>query len=263
MTTPPILRRLLIGVLSVAILILICAPTQGQWLKVPRSAIPRTPDGKPNLLAPAPRLPDGKPDLSGIWQAADPRYLTDIAADLKPDDVPFQPWALAVYGQRKSGALFREDPPANCLPPGIPRIAATPLAWQLIQTPGFVAILYEAMGTWRQIFIDGRELAPLDAIDPTWLGYSTGKWDGDALVVDTKGFNGKAWLDVLGKPSTDALHVIERFHRTHFGRMEIQITINDPKAYTKPWMVTQPVRLLPDTELVEFVCSENNALGQK
>jgi hypothetical protein len=263
MTTPLILRNLLMGACAGAILILVNAPAYAQWVNVPPAAIPRTIDGKPNLSAPAPRLPDGKPHLSGIWQAADVKYVTDIAADLKPEDVPLQPWALAVYEQRKSGLLFREDPPANCLPPGVPRIGATPLAWQLIQTPGFVAILNESMGTWRHIFLDGRELAPLETIDPTWLGYSTGKWDGDALVVDTKGFNGKAWLDVLGKPSTEALHVTERFHRRDFGRMDIQITIDDPKAYTRSWIVAQSVRLLPDAALIEFVCSENNVVGKQ
>lgn len=124
--------------------------------------------------------------------------------------------------------------------------------------PGVVMIVYEAFNLWRQIFLDGRELAPLEDITPSWLGYSTGSWDGDTLVVDTRGFNGKLWLDQLGKPTTDALHVIERFRRNDFGHMQIQITIDDPKAYTEPWTVSEQARLLPDTELMEFVCNENN-----
>jgi len=138
----------------------------------------------------------------------------------------------------------------------VPRINAAPPPWKLIQTPGFIVIIYEASTLWRQIFLDGRELA--EDFTPTWLGYSTGKWDGDTLVVDTRGFNGEAWLDQSGKPSTDALHVIERFRRKDLGHMDIQITIDDPKAYTKPWIVTEEVRLSTNTELLEFICNENN-----
>jgi hypothetical protein len=126
----------------------------------------------------------------------------------------------------------------------------------MVQTPTFIVLVYENFNLWRQIFLDGRELT--DDATPSWFGYSTGKWEGDTLVVDTKGFNGKAWLDQGGKPATDALHVIERFRRKDFGHMEIQITIDDPKAYTKPWTVTEPLNLLTDTELMEFVCNENN-----
>jgi len=243
----------------VATLTLMWAPTHAQWVKVPAAAIPRTPDGKPNLSAPAPRLPDGKPDLSGTWQPNGAgKYSTNLAADLPADDVPFQPWARALYEERKGGAHAREDPPANCLPPGVPRIDAAPLPWKIVQAPRFVAIIYEDMNLWRQIFLDARELEPLAGIPSSWLGYSTGSWEGDTLVVDSRGFNGKAWLDQLGKPSTDALHVIERFRRKDVGHMDIQITIDDPKAYTRPWTVTEEVRLLPDVEPLEFICNENN-----
>jgi len=239
----------------VAIVFLMCTPAWAQWTKVPSPAIPRTSDGKPNLSAPAPRLPDGKPDLSGIWEPKG-GYVANLALDLKPEEVPFQPWAAALYNERKDGSHSREDPPAHCLPQSVPRINAAPAPWKIIQTPGFIAILYEAFGIWRQIFLDGRELLP--DFTPTWMGYSTGKWDGDTLVVDTRGFNGKAWLDQLGKPSTDALHVTERFRRKDFGHIDIQITIDDPKAYSRPWTVTEEVHLLTNTELMEFVCLENN-----
>ena len=135
---------------------------------------------------------------------------------------------------------------------------AAPGQWKVVQTsPDFIVILYEAFGIlWRQIFLDGREVA--EDAPPSWLGYSTGKWDGDTLVVDTKGFNGKFWLDQQGKPITEALHVIERFRRKDFGHMDIEITIDDPKAYTKPWTFMEHVRLLTDTELMEAICNENN-----
>jgi hypothetical protein len=217
--------------------------------------VPRTPDGRPDLSAPAPRLPDGKADLSGIWRADN---KSDLTVDLQPAGVPFLPSARALYDGRRDGTHSREDPPANCLPPGVPRINNTPLPWKIVQTPGLVIIVYEAFNLWRQVFLDGRELAALEDVTPTWLGYSTGRWDGDTLVVDTRGFNGKTWLDQLGKPTTDALHVVERFRRSDFGHMQIQITIDAPKAYVKPWTATEEARLLLDSELMEFICNENN-----
>jgi hypothetical protein len=244
------------GAALVATFSLLSMPVSAQWTKVPAEAIPRTPDGKPNLSASAPHLPDGKPDLSGVWEPNANKYLRDIAADLKPGEVPFQPWAKTVFDQRTDGSHSKEDPDANCLPQGVPKIDAAPAPWKIVQTPRFIVIVYEAFNLWRQIFMDGREVAR--DVNPSWMGYSVGKWEGDTLVVDSKGFNGKAWLDQLGRPSTDALHVIERFRRKDFGHMDLQITIDDPKAYTKPWMVTQTVHLLPDTELLEFICNENN-----
>jgi len=249
-------RRFLGIVLSLAISILVCAPVYAQWVKVPARGIPRGPDGKPNLSAPAPRLSDGHPDLSGVWEPNGNRYAVNIARDLKPEDVPFQPWARALAAERADGSRSGEDPTANCLPPGVPHIIASPPPWRLVQTPEYVVIVHELMTTWRQIFLDGRELA--EDFTPSWMGYSTGKWEGDTLVVDTKGFNGKTWLDQLGKPTTDSLHVVERFRRKDFGHLDIQITIDDPKAYTKPWTVTEEVHLLPNTELLEFICNENN-----
>jgi hypothetical protein len=241
--------------LPIAMVVVICTPVRAQWVKVPPAALPLLPDGKPNLSAAAPRLPDGKPDLSGIWEP-NGKYVQNLAADLNPEEVPFQPWAKALFDERKDGLHSKEDQAAHCLPQGVPRINAAPAPWRIVQTPGFIVIVYEAFTLWRQIFLDGRELA--EDVTPTWLGYSTGKWDDDTLVVDTRGFNGKAWIDQLGKPSTDALHVVERFRRKDFGHMDIQITIDDPKAYTKPWTVTEEVHLLPNTELMEYICNENN-----
>jgi hypothetical protein len=239
----------------IAILIMLSVPVYAQWTKVPASAIPRTPDGKPNLSAPAPRLPDGKPDFSGVWQPPT-GYLRNLALDLK-DDVPFQPWAKALYDERAAGKFWREEPDANCLPQGVPKVLLAPAPWRIVQTPGIVFFVHEAFNLWWQAFMDGREVVVNADTTPTWHGYSTAKWDGDTLVVDSRGFNGKVWLDQLGKPSTEALHVTTRFTRKTFGTMDIGITIDDPKAYTKPWSVSVPVRLAANTELMEFICLEN------
>jgi hypothetical protein len=175
---------------------------------------------------------------------------------LKPNEVPYQPWAKELIAKRADGSQSGQEPIANCLPQGVPRVAAAPAPWRIVQTPQAVVILYEAANTWRQIFLDGRELG--DDYVPAWWGYSTGKWEGDTFAVDTKGFNGKAWMDQTGKPTSDVLHVTERFRRKDFGHMDVEITIDDPKVYTKPWTVTEPVRLLTDTDLMENVCNENN-----
>jgi hypothetical protein len=241
---------------TVAVLAFFCMPAYTQWKNVPASKVPRTPDGKPDLSVPAPRSTDGHADLSGIWEPTG-SFVSNIAAALQPDSVPFQPWAETLYDERATGRHWKEDPPANCLPQSVPRIGAAPAPWKVVQTPAFIVILYEAFNLWRQVFLDGREVALGDDLTPTWMGYSTGRWDGDTLVVDSRGFNGKSWLDQLGKPTTDALHVIERFRRKNFWQMEIEITIDDPKAYTKPWTVMQQVRLLPNTEVMEFICLEN------
>lgn len=240
--------------LAAAILCALCAPVGAQWVHVPASNIPRTPDGKPDLSAPAPRV-GGHPDLSGVWNP-NPRFLRDIAADLKAENVPLQPWAKAEFEQRADGSQAGVEPDANCLPQGVPKIDTAPAPWKVVQTPNLVVVVYEAFNLWRQIFLDGRDFAP--DLNPTWMGYSTGKWDGDTLVVESRGFNGKAWLDQLGRPTTDALHVTERFRRKDFGHLDIQVTIDDAKAYTKPWTVTYSATLLPEGELMEFICNENN-----
>jgi hypothetical protein len=256
MKTPLSLKIVFRVVRPAALLLLVVAPLHAQWTKVPAPALPHGTNGKPNLAAPAPRLPDGHPDLSGIWEQKGNTYTQNIAADLKSGDVPYQPWAKALAAERADGSHSKEDSPANCLPAGVPRIGAAPPPWKIVQQPGLIVILYESHSLWRQIFLDGRELS--DDFVPAWLGYSTGKWDGDTLVVETKGMNGKFWLDQLGKPATEALHVTERFHRKDAGHMDVQITIDDSKAYTKPWTVTEQVHLLTDTELMEDICNENN-----
>jgi len=249
--------RALRAIIAAVILGGTCTAAVAQWwLDVPPGNIPRTPSGEPDLTAPAPRTADGRPDLSGIWEPIK-TYSTNLSADLvAPAEVPFQPWAKALADERATGSQSRNDPPAQCLPQGVPRLAGAPAPWKIVQTPGLTVIVYEAFNLWRQVFTDGRRLA--EKVNPSWLGYSTGRWDGDTWVVDTRGFNGKTWLDQVGKPSTEQLHVIERYRRVDFGHLELEVTIDDPGAYTAPWTVKQRANLMVDGELLEFVCNENN-----
>ena len=239
---------------TIALIMAVTATLSAQWLTHPTAGIPRTPDGKANLSAPTPRTPDGKPELAGLWKPQ-PGMVGDIARNLKPGEVPFQPWAETLYKQRRANNS-KDDPTANCIVGGVPRSDLVGYPFKMLQTPGMVAILYEAVHSYRQIFTDGRAL-PVDP-QPTWFGYSVGRWEGDTFVVETSGFNDKGWLDNAGKPATDKLHVTERFIRKDFGHLDIQITIDDPKAYTKPWTVIQPLVFQPDTELLEYICNENN-----
>ena len=227
-----------------------------QWTNVPPLTAPRTASGEVNMNAPTPRRTDGKPDLRGAWSPDDNRYLRDIGRDIQPEDFPFQPWSRALFDQRKDGSHSREDPDAHCLPQRVPKIDSVAYPWKVIETPNSMVIIYETFNYWRQIFTDGREMDP--AATPTWMGYSTGAWQGDDFVVHTRGFNGNAWLDQLGRPSTERLHVIERFRRVNYGRLLLDITIDDPGAYTNPFTVTQEIHLRPGWEPWEFICNENN-----
>jgi hypothetical protein len=238
---------------SVILMAALCTTSQAQW-KFKDPKIPRLKNGEADMNAPAPRRADGKPDLTGMW-LADPPKLRDASVGM-PGGLPMLPAAQKLFDERKTGALSAEDPDANCLPQGVPKIDSTPLPFKIFQEPGAIVILYEAFDQFRQIFMDGRKL-PKDP-NPQWFGYSVGKWDGDTLVVESTGFNGRAWLDQLGHPSTESLHVIERFHRRDFGHLEITSTVDDSGAYTKPWTYTQPLLLQPDDELLELVCTENN-----
>jgi hypothetical protein len=237
---------------------------QAQWLNHPTPGLPRLPDGKPNLTAPVPRAADGRPDLSGIWAAECAIYGRDscftkglffnLAKDLKPEDVQMTPWAAQIQAQRESRNHV-DDPYGYCLPPGTPRINFGGGPFRILQTAHITAFLYETLVgmTFRQAFTDGRALP--EAMEPTWLGYSIGRWDGETFIVETAGFRDGGWLDTLkGRPHSDALRVTERFRRIDVGHMELTITIDDPKAFLKPWTFTAPLTLLPDTELVEAFC---------
>ena len=238
-----------------AVLMLTAATTAAQWLRYPTAGIPRTADGRPNLAAPAPRTPQGRPSIEGLWRPAG-RLVADITAGMKPGEaVPFRPWAETLFKQRVANDA-KDDPTSNCIVGGVPRNDFVPYPFKILDTPGVVVMLYEAIQSYRQIFTDGRAL-PRDP-SPAWLGYSVGRWDGDAFVVNTIGFNDNVWLDNAGRPATEQLRVTERFIRRDFGRMDIEITIDDPKAYTRPWTVTQPLAYQADNELIEYICNENN-----
>jgi hypothetical protein len=225
-----------------------------QWVKYPTAGIPRLPDGKPNLSAPAPKTPDGKIDISGLWLPG-PGYVANIAKDIKPEDVPFQKWAEDLYKQRRA-TNSKDDPTAQCIVGGVPRSDLVPYPFKILELPGEIVILYEAVHSYRQIFTDGRPF-PED-MNPAWFGYSIGRWDGNDFLIQTTGFNDKGWLDNAGRPATEQLKVTERFHRKDFGHMDVVITIDDPKAYTKPWTITLPLTFQADTEILEYICDENN-----
>src|SRR5262245_11729116 len=227
-----------------------------QWINYPTPGIPRLPDGKPNLSAPAPRTADGKPDLSGIWRGAGPLYRFNIAQDLKPEDI--QPWAEELFLQRVRDSR-KDSPLARCLPVSVPFHDFFNLA-RIVQTPGLIVILYESPNSpHRTVFTDGRDL-PKDP-NPTWLGYSIGRWEGDTLVVTTAGFNDKAWLDSAGHRQTESLRITERFRRRDFGHMDFEITIDDPKVFTRPFTVKAERLLAPDTDLLEDVCENERDLA--
>jgi hypothetical protein len=244
------------GLHYVLSLLLATAPLSAQWLGVPTPGIPRTADGKPDLAAPAPKAPDGHPDLSGVWMP-NTRTLQDLAVGMTPPgDVPYQSWAAQVAKDRANGARGKEDPAASCVP-GMPKLIVLPYPYKIYQMSGVTVILYEGFTTFRQVFTDGRAL-PKDP-QPSWLGYSVGKWDGDTFVVDTIGINEKTWMDNAGRPHSDALRTTERYRRTSFGTMDVTLTIDDPKAYARPWTVsTGPSRLIVGQDLLEYVCTENN-----
>jgi len=266
----------------------VALPVAAQWPAFPTRGIPRTNDGKPDLTAPTPRAADGKPDLSGIWdngrntnvqrgargadlnapppanrgQAAvsntEPPNATffNVGAGF-PDGLPFQPWAADLVKQRMADNS-KDNPDAHCLPMGFMQFHTHSQPRKIIQTPGLILIVYEANSGLRQIFTDGRKLPGKD-VQPWWYGYSVGRWDGDTLVVESTGFIDNIWLDVRGSPMTSAARVTERFRRPNFGNLEIEVTVDDPKAYTKPWTVKLNQRLYPDTELIEFICEDRDA----
>ena len=258
----------------------LCA--HAQWLNHPTPGTPRTRDGKPNLAAKTPRASNGKPDLSGVWRTEfappgenerlygsfvgdfvvpgdDPRtfskYFFNILADFKPEDAPMRP-GVAEITRQNAARIGVANPSTQCLPQGITRADIFAFApFKIIQTPGVIVMLYEVDNMHRQIYTDGRKL-PADP-QPSYLGYSVGRWEGDTLVVDSAGFNDKTWLDGRGHPHSEELRIQERFHRRDFGHMDLSLTIDDPKMYTKPWTIKVTELLEPDTDVLEYVCTEN------
>lgn len=255
--------------MRLVITLLALLPASAQWIHITTPGIPRTKDGKADLSAPAPKTFDGKPDLSGIWVVSRRRPnapATPAPAPVVPSGtgngglrnnlppgatVPFQPWAEALYKQREANNGIGL-PSEHCLPHGLPGAMMIPIPFKIMQTPGLISVLFEEFNYYRQIHTDGRDLPTV--INPTWFGYSVGKWDKDTLVVDTIGFNDLTWIDISGYPHTEALHTTERFTRRDFGHMDLVVTIEDPKAYTKPWTPTLYFEYQPDMELIEHIC---------
>ncbi len=233
------------------------APLAAQWLDYPTPGIPRTRDGKPNLSAPAPRTADGKPDLSGVWNRVSPKYGRNIAADLKPGEI--QPWAAKLVQERREN-LAKDYMNVLCVPlgPSYATVGDTTGAemMKIIQTPSLIVILNPDL-TYRQIFMDGRPLEK--SPNPNWMGYSVGRWEGDTLVVESSGFNDRTWLDHDGHPHTEALRTTERYRRRNFGNIDLEVTLSDPGAYTRPWTVVVTAQLAPDTELLEWACNEKGS----
>jgi hypothetical protein len=223
-----------------------------QWLKLPTPGIPRLPDGKPNLAAPAPRTADGKPDFSGLWKNdGGDRLYNNIAADLKPGDVA--PWADALYQQRKM-EFGKDSMETLCMPMGPQYLTTRFRMFRIVQTPAMILMLFEDL-VHRTIFMDGRSLE--SDPNPTWLGYSVGRWDGETLVVESNGYSDRVWLDFDGHPHTEALRITERYTRRDLGRIEVQVSMVDPKAYPNGIRFTMPLKFQPDTEILEMVCENH------
>ena len=252
---------------------------QAQWLNHPDPATPRGKDGKPNLQARAPRAANGRPDLSGVWVAeaapleerlkifpdsdngtpslGEPpasRHFANVLADFKPDEITMKPWAEELFKQRFA-TNGKDVPSAKCLPLGVPLMDTALFPHKIVQTPRLIVVLYEDLTEFRQIYTDGRKL-PVDP-QPALLGYSVGRWENDWLVVDVAGFKDGGWLDVFGHPFSDAMRLTERFRRRDFGHMDVEVTVDDPKTYSKPFTFKFTQRLLPDTDLLESFCNEN------
>ena len=269
---------------AAAALTLAAAPLFAQWPSY-SSGGPQTADGKLDLNAPTPRTPDGKPDFTGLWELAPagrggrgrgegrgaaapapppkppagPPLATffNIGANI-PGGAPLQPWAYDVLMKRRADNS-KDNPDAHCLPMGLMQFHEHPQPRKIVQTPKLIVIMYEANYGLRQIYMDGRGLPDRDA-DPWYYGYSIGHWDGDDLVVETRGYRDDVWLDVWGTPMTSDATTIERFRRPTFGTMQIDITIDDPKAYTAPFTVRVNHRLSPTDQLIEFICQDRDAI---
>ena len=271
---------------------LVSTGAHSQWLNYPTPGIPRTRDGKPNLAAPAPRAADGRPDLSGVWLheltsveemkrlygalveeaikvdvpgmqiGTQHKYAVNILLDFKPEESPMRPEAAAILRRRATDA----DPADVCVGAvGIPQADLLSEPIKIVQSPRMTVILYEADNTHRQIYTDGRGL-PREISFPAYMGYSVGRWEGDTLVVETTGFNGKTQLDLIGHPHSDGLRIVERYRRRDFGHLDVEMTFNDPKFYTKPFTIKVPHDLLADADIFESFCENEKDrvhLGQK
>ncbi|HEX5229093.1 MAG TPA: hypothetical protein VFW44_15355 [Bryobacteraceae bacterium] len=266
-------------------------PLAAQWFKYPTAGVPRKANGSVNMFAPAPRLPDGKPDFSGVWNTGDPfirkttglstpknvaapedpknvpdlntpgdpadvrnsRQMSNIGVDI-PGGLPYRPWVAALVKERTANDAIG-DPHIKCLPDNFLRAYGMPHLLKFVHVPGLLVMLNEMNADYRQVFTDARPL-PKDP-SPSWQGFSTAKWSGDTLVIDTIGLRDDTWIDWNGSVLTEAAKVREEIRRPDFGHIEIQATVDDPKAYTKPWTVHLKERIVVDTDLVDEICAEN------
>ena len=261
-----------------------------QWFTYPSPGAPRTANGDVDLSAATPRLANGRPDLSGVWMTAEPacvirgtmpvselrklipptlkcpvrtasfsRQSINLGIDM-PDGLPYQPWAAKLVDERTANQAI-DDPHIRCLPDHFVRAYGLPHYLKFVQTAGLLVMLNEYNGVYRQVFTDGRPM-PVDP-NPSWQGYSTARWDADTLIVDTIGFRDDTWIDWGGSVITSAATVRERIRRPDFGHLEIEITVDDPKAYTRPWSVTLRQQFAPDTELIDEICAEGEKFARQ
>jgi hypothetical protein len=273
------LRGVLVATMAIAAFVG-AQPVAAQWLKYPTAGIPRLPDGKPNLTAAAPRMANGQPDFSGLWLTDDAmpcarsagsdfidcgvelpfsRYGFNIGMGL-PGGLPYQPWVADIVKKRTADQA-KDDPHARCLPDTFIRSYGLPHLQKFVHVPGLLVMLDEDNANYRQVFTDARPL-PEDPV-PAWNGYSSGRWEGDTLVIDSIGFRDDLWLDMAGNFLTSAAKVRERIRRPDFGHLQIEVTVDDAKAYTKPWTVALKQRFVADTELVDEICLENEKSSQR
>jgi hypothetical protein len=287
------MRRLQHAVISVAVLLPgspLAPSLAAQWLKYPTAGVPRKTDGQVDMSAAAPRLANGKPDFSGIWTTAEPnrrteglsspkeqggpqgprdstaantpgdpaaitasRQMANIGIDL-PGGLPYQPWLVPIVKERTDN-LAKDDPHIRCLPDNFLRAYGLPHLLKFVHSPDLLVVLNEMNAGYRQVFTDGRPL-PEDPT-PSWQGYSSAHWSGDTLLIDTIGVRDDTWIDWSGSVLTHAAKVREQMRRPDFGHLEIQVTVDDPQAYTKPWTVTLKERIVVDTELIDEICLED------
>jgi hypothetical protein len=246
-------------------------PANAQWVGYATAGVPRKADGTVDMAAPAPRLPDGKPDFSGIWTSADSkkegaadtpsngldisssRFMANMGSEMK-GGLPYQPWQVPIV-KRRTENLAIDDPHIRCLPDNFLRAYGLPHMLKFVHKPDLLVVLDEMNAGYRQVFTDARPLP--DDPAPSWQGYSSGKWSGDTLVVDTIGLRNDTWIDWNGSVLTESAKVREEIQRPDFGHLKIKVTVDDPKAYTKPWTVTLTQRIVVDAELIDEICLEN------
>jgi len=261
---------------AAALAALLPAAVHAQWIGYPTAGVPRQPDGSVDMTAAAPRMPGGRPDFSGIWisdrtpegeqtpsdanNLSSSRQMANIGIDLPGGTLPYQSWLVPIVEQR-TAKLAIDDPHIRCLPDNFLRAYGLPHLLKFVHTPSLLVVLNEMNAGYRQVFTDARPL-PEDP-SPSWQGYSSGTWSGDTLVVDTIGLRDDTWIDWNGSVLTESAKVREEIRRPDFGHLEIRVTVDDPKAYTKPWTTTLRQRIVVDAELIDEICLENEQFVER